>query len=150
MKKFNFRLDSVLRLRQLELGVEKEKLQRILTEITRFERTLAALAGERSAAQDFVQKQASAGSTELRSLSAFLMGVDTRATTLRTNIERGRKLFEEQRQRVITVERSERLLLKLKDKRLVEWQLEGDRELEALAQEAWNAGHRFKNRPPDS
>jgi flagellar export protein FliJ len=150
VKKFSFRLDSVLRLRELQLAAEKERYQRVLSELTRLEQTLAAMAGERAEALNFVRNQPAAGNVELRSLSAFLLGADARATNLRKSIERNRILLEEHRQRVIAAERSERLLIKLKEARLAEWRLESNRELEALAQEAWNAAQRFRNRPDGS
>jgi hypothetical protein len=47
-----------------------------------------------------------------------------------------------QRTRVLAADRNERLLLKLKDKKLAEWRAENDRELETLAQESWLCTHR--------
>jgi hypothetical protein len=48
-------------------------------------------------------------------------------------------IIADQRQRVMAADRNERLLLKLKEKKLAEWRRQNDLELEALAQECWAA-----------
>jgi flagellar export protein FliJ len=142
MTKFEFRLDAVLRLRELELRVEREKLNQLLAERTRLERSLVSVAEERAEAHAFVRTRPDAGSTEFRALSAFLLGSDARAAALRGSIQRLEQAISEQRARVLVADRNERLLLKLKDKKLVEWRAENDRELETLAQESWLSTHR--------
>jgi flagellar export protein FliJ len=139
MTKFHFRLASVLRLREVQLAVEEEKLQMLLGELARMERSLAAMSEERSAAIAFVQKQTGTGHAELRALSAFLLGTGARAAQLRETIQRTKSVAAEQRQRVTVAQRNERLLLKLKDAKLSEWQAQYDRELEVVAQETWRA-----------
>jgi flagellar export protein FliJ len=141
MQKFRFRLDSVLRLRALRLTVERDKLGRILADAARLEQQLAALAAEREAAVEFVKNEPGTGSTELRSLAAYLLGYESRRPQLQKLVEAARVRVAEQRQRVIAADRDERLLLKLKDKRRAEWQTAADHELEILAQESWNAVH---------
>jgi len=142
MTKFQFRLDAVLRLRELELRVEQEKLDRLLAERTHLERSLVSVAEERAEAHAFVRTRPDAGSTEFRALSAFLLGSDARAAALRGSIQRLEQSIAGQRARVLAADRNERLLLKLKDKKLAEWRAETDRELETLAQEAWLSTHR--------
>jgi flagellar biosynthesis chaperone FliJ len=139
MTKFNFRLASVLRLREMQLAAEEEKLQLILSELARKERLLAAMSEERSGAIDFVQRQTRIGSTELRALSAFLLGTGARATQLREAIQQIKSIASEQRQRVIAAQRNERLLVKLRDAKLSEWQAQYDHELDVVAQETWTA-----------
>jgi hypothetical protein len=111
----------------------------ILNELAQQERALVNMATERVAAIAFVQNQTSTGSAELRSLSAFLLGTSVRAATLRDSIVRIKKIAEEQRRRVSLAQRNERLLLKLKEKKLAIWQAQTDRELQVVAQEAWTA-----------
>ena len=141
MQKFRFRLDSVLRLRTLQLTVEREKLARALGEATAAEQALTALAAERAAAIAFVQNEAGTGTTELRALSGYLLGYETNQAKLRLTLEAARLRVTEQRKRVVAADRAERLLLKLKTDRLAEWQRAADHELETLAQESWNAVH---------
>lgn len=141
MQKFQFRLDSVLRLRTMRLHNERDKLGRMLAEESKIEAAIAALAAERAAAIEFVKKEPAAGTTELRALSAYLLAYEARAEGLRKALEVARARTAEQRQRVIAADRDERLLIKLKDKQRAEWQVAADHELEVLAQESWNAVH---------
>lgn len=141
MTKFHFRLASVLRLRELELAREREKLAALVAERTRLERSLASVAEERAEAHAFVRARPDAGSMEFRALSAFLLGSSARAAALRGSIERLDRAIAAQRERVLAADRNERLLVKLRDKRLAEWRAENDREMEILAQEAWLSVH---------
>jgi len=141
MQKFRFRLDSVLRLRTLQLTVEREKLGRALNEVNIAEQSLTALAAERAAAVAFVQNEAGTGTTELRALSAYLLGYEANQTKLRSSLEAARLRAAELRKRVVAADRAERLLVKLKADRLAEWQRAADHELEELAQESWTAVH---------
>ncbi len=145
MQKFRFRLDSVLRLRALRLSTERDKLVQTLAELEKIEKAIAALAAERAAAVEFVKTEPGTGTTELRALAAYLLTYEARVATLRKSLEVARVRTEDQRQRVIAADRDERLLIKLKDKRLTEWQAEADRELEILAQESWNSVHFDRN-----
>lgn len=151
MTKFQFRLASVLRLREMQLAAEDDKLHMILNELAQQQRALAAMGTERAAAITFVQNQTGTGNAELRALSAFLLGTGVRAATLRDKIVRTQAIAEEQRQRVTVAQRNERLLLKLKEKKLALWQLQNDRELQVVAQEAWTAVRNVLDRepPPD-
>jgi flagellar export protein FliJ len=143
MQKFSFRLASVLRLREVQLAVEREKLQRLLSEAARLEQSLASLAEERKEALVFVQNDPDAsGFNGMRALSAFLLGSEARAITLRETLRHTQNLAAEQRQRVIAADRNERLLLKLKEKKFAEWRRQHDLELEAVAQECWAAAQR--------
>lgn len=141
MQKFRFRLDSVLRLRSLRLTMAREKLALALSEVARAEQTIATLSAERATAITFVQNEPGAGATELRALSAYLLGHETRLTQLRRSLEAAHLRAAEQRRAVIAADRDERLLLKLKADRRAEWQVAADHELEVLAQESWNAVH---------
>jgi flagellar export protein FliJ len=141
MQKFRFTLDSVLRLRSLRLATERDKLGQALAETTRLEQAIAALAAERAAALEFVKNEPGAGNTELRALSAYLLGYEARLAKLRKSLEVARLREAEQRKRVIAADRDERLLLKLKAKQRAAWQVAADHELEILAQESWNAVH---------
>lgn len=141
MKKFAFRLESVLRLRGMQLLAEKEKLAHLLGEVNKLEQSLATLTHEKTAAVNFVQTEPSIGSTELRALSAFLLAFDARCAAIRDAIQRASAQAAAQRQRVVEADRNERLLIEMKKKRLAEWRHEADHEVEVLAEESWNAVH---------
>jgi len=141
MRKFRFRLDSVLRLRSMRLSIERDKLGQAMAETARLENQIQDLAAERAAAIAFVQNEPGAGNSELRALSAYLLGYETRLAHSQEALEAARLRVVEQRQRTVAADRDERLLLKLQAQRRAEWQVAADRELEALAQESWNAVH---------
>jgi flagellar export protein FliJ len=142
MKKFEFRLASVLRLRQTQLDAEKTKLQKLHAERTRLENALAAIDAQRSSSLEWVKTSALVESNDVRALSAFLAGAGARKESLRQAIAGCDKDIEEQRLRVLAAERNHKLLEKLKERKFSAWQAEFNRELEIIAQEAWQAAAR--------
>lgn len=137
MKKFDFRLADALRLRESQLQIERTKLQLLLSEQQRLERSAEDLVSERRTASELIRQHADFEAVDLRSLSSFFLGADVRAETLRKQKERQTKLIQEQKKRALLADRNVRLLVKLRDKKLAAWVYESDREIEALAQEAW-------------
>jgi hypothetical protein len=138
MKKFEFRLDSALRWRDTQLQIERGKLSALLAEEAKLKASLDTLGSERrSALQCLAQEQLF--SLDLRSLSSYLVGAETRATLLQNQIRKGRQLVAEQQERVVHAERNVKLLLKLRQKRQLEWKAGLEREIEANAEEAWLA-----------
>lgn len=146
MKKFQFRLDPVLRMREARLEAERRKLQQIMAEQQRIKQELARLGQERVEAGKFLERtEGGVGATELRALSGFLLGQRARGTLLRERTEAVAKVANEQRKRVLAAERDARLLEKMRERKLAEWKQEMDRELEAVAQDAWTSA-RFRER----
>lgn len=142
MKQFQFRLEAVLRLRQARLEAERRKLQQIVTEQRRLSQELERLGQERANAGTFLQRvPGGAGAVELRALSGFLLGVRARGTALRERMDTAARVAAEQRKRVMAAEQELRLITKMRDRKWAEWRRELDRELEAVAQEAWNGAH---------
>ena len=142
MKRFEFRLDSVLRLRQLELEAEEAKLQQFLGEQHRLSAALQSMATERHQAKAFVYNLPDFGTAELRNMSAFLLGLDVKTNTTRKRLEEAVQAVKAQRQRVVHAERNEKLLEKLRTRKLDEWKREADRELEDIAQDSWLSANR--------
>jgi flagellar FliJ protein len=142
MKQFQFRLDSVLRLREARLEMERRKLQQLAAEQQRIRQELARLGQERVQAGRFLQQAAGGvGAAELRALSGFLLGWRARGTALSDRLEVVGRVAGEQRQRVLAAERDARLLTKMRERKLEEWKREMDRELETVAQDAWTSAH---------
>ncbi len=146
MKKFEFRLGSVLRVRAAQLAIEQNKLQQIFAERKKLENNLKSIGEERMESEKWIQGLNGATSADLRALSAFLLGSKARESTLRQAIQSCDEDIAEQRQRTLRAERNEKLLLNLKSKKHAEWQQEFDKELEAVAQEAWQSAARSKNK----
>lgn len=137
MKRFEFRLASVLRLRQVQLEAEQAKLQELLGEQQRLLRDLEAAAAERREAKEAVYSLINLDNAELRTMSAFLLGVDARTAKTHARLAEMARFIEERRQCVIKAERKVRLLEKLREGKRAEWKHEADLEVETAAQEAW-------------
>lgn len=144
MKRFEFRLDSVLRLRELQLERERAELQRLVGEQRRLESDLEAIRRERQQAKSFVYEQGNLENAELRTMSAFLLGLDARTGVIRGRLEEIARSVEQQRQVAIAAERKVRLLEKLRERKLEAWKHETNREIESVAQEAWLAGRHLR------
>jgi flagellar export protein FliJ len=142
MKQFHFRLESVLRLEQARLEAEQRKLHLLLAEGERLQAEFEGLGQERAQAGKFLeQTPGGIGTLELRVLSGFLLGLRARGITLRERLEAVSRAADEQRERVLCRERKVRLLENLRARKFAEWKQEYERELEAVAQDAWNAAH---------
>ena len=141
MKKFEFRLDSALRFRQTQLQLERVKLQSLLEEQQRLTRDLHVLAEERKSAVSGLQSLPELQAFDLRSISAYLVGAEIRATQLQEQLTKRKVLANQQRERVMDAELQVRLLEKLREKKKTEWQIAFDKDLENNAAEAWLAAN---------
>jgi len=140
MKKFEFRLDSVLRWRDTQLQLERGKLNALLSDEAKLRDSLETLASERRSALQCLAKE-QLFSLDLRSLSSYLVGAEARATMLQEQIRNRSQSVAEQRDRVVHAERNVKLLLKLREKRQLEWKTGVEREIEANAEESWLAAN---------
>jgi flagellar export protein FliJ len=142
MKQFRFPLDSVLRWRETILEQEEAKLQRLFLEQQRIALAIERTHAEGVAAEQGIREQRVMVSTDLRSLAAFRLALEERRESLMRKKAHQATLIERQRQAVLEAERRVQLLVKLKDRRVLEWQYEAGRETETFAQEAflgrWN------------
>jgi flagellar biosynthesis chaperone FliJ len=146
MKQFRFPLDSVLRWRQMTLEQEQAKLQRLFIEEQRIALAIDHTRAQGAAAEQAIREQGVMVSTDLQSLAAFRLSVEEKRRTLLERKARQAALVEKQRQVVLEAERQFQLLVKLRERRMSEWQYEAGRETETFAQEAflsrWNARKR--------
>jgi flagellar export protein FliJ len=137
MKKFHFSLAAALKLRDSQLQAERTKLQQLFAEEQGFKDALERIAADRREAAAFIQDSGAVTATDLRALSTFSMGADTREAHLRGQLLRQAKHIQEQKARVMQAERKVRLLTKLREKKLDAWTQELNREIELAAQESW-------------
>lgn len=137
MTKFTFRLDSVLHWRQTILEQEEAKLQRLFLEDQRLALAIEQTRTEGIAAEQNIREQRVMVSTDLRSLAAYRLHLETTRKTLTQRRAHHAQAIEKQRQIVLEAERRFQLLAKLKDRRASEWQYESRRETETFAQEAF-------------
>ncbi len=139
MRRFQFRLESVLHWRLLQLELEEAKLQRLFEERHGLDRTLEALAAGKTIAERAVLGADGAPGQALAALDehrGWLARERQRIAARRTDCE---ARIAAQRQRTIEAERGVRLLERMKHRRLSEWQAEAAREEEALASESYLA-----------
>ena len=144
MTKFKFRLESALRLRRLRVESERAKLQELLAQRDRLEKSRVALLAQRADASTFVQDAQGAGWGDLRTLSSFTIGLEMHAKTIREAVVRAESQIALQRSRLCQAEQDELCLSKLRAKRYTEWNLQFEREIEATAQELWLCAHTTK------
>jgi len=137
MKRFRFPLDSVLRWRESAREQEEAKLQNLLAEEQRILRAIEQARAEGAAAERSIREQRQMVSTDLRSLAAFRLHLEQRLKTLAQRRADQTTLIEQQRRAVLEAERRFQLMVKLRNRRLSEWQYEASRENEAFSQEAF-------------
>ena len=141
MKKFAFRLDSVLRYRIAQRELELARMSTLIAEQAKLIGELESLAAQRTEAITSLQLAREFQAIELRSLSSYLVGAAGREQLLQQKLTRQKQLIAAQRERVITAERDVKLLEKLRADRLKDWQKEFDRHTESAAEDAWRAAH---------
>lgn len=143
MKKFQFTLDGALRVRQAQLRSAELKLEELVAGEQRLRKSLAAILEERAEAAAYVQ-QHSADALSLRTLPPYLIGLDLRRATLTHSLENLSASVRAQRELAAALKRSEKLLMKLRERKLAQWQAQAISETESIAQECWLATHRFE------
>lgn len=137
MKKFHFTLAAALKLRENQLEAERTKLQQLFAEEQGSKAALESIAADRRSAAAFIQDSPSVTATDLRALSTFTMGADSRTAFLHEKMARQARAIQEQKARVMQAERKVRLLTKLREKKFDAWTQEINREIELAAQESW-------------
>jgi flagellar FliJ protein len=144
VKRFVFRLESVLRWRRSLFEQEQNRLRALVAERDAILLRLKELEELRQRAEQALLEAPAVTGSELAALEAYRR---------RLNLERARKQqeltdcearIEAQRQRVLEAQRRVRLLERLRERRFSEWEAELNRELEALAAESYLA--RWKRR----
>jgi hypothetical protein len=80
-------------------------------------------------------------SGDLRALSAYNLSAQTQNIVLHEDLARVRRLIRVQRENVLREERKVKLVLKLKQKKLSEWERSMHQYFERDAQEIWLAVH---------
>jgi hypothetical protein len=136
MRRFQFRLESVLGWRRVELELEEGRLEALFTERRRWEADTAEIEVRRGESEKLIDAQTLEGQELVAMIHhrRYLERETARIAAARADCE---KRIAAQRQRVLEAERKVRLLERLKERRLAEWTFEANRELEALAAETF-------------
>ncbi len=138
MQRFRFRLASVLKWRTLQLEIEENKLEVLFAERNRATAELARLDECRVEADRILERDTVDGQS-LAALDRHRASLKSTGQKLRAAAADCERRIAAQRQQVSEAERRVRLLERLKERRLAEWNTEADRELEALASETFLA-----------
>ncbi|MGC9969597.1 MAG: hypothetical protein ABSE56_03300 [Bryobacteraceae bacterium] len=140
MRRFKFRLETVLGWRRLHLELEETKLQRLFEELRQVDLAEDRLDAEKADADRAVLYSASVEAQDLAALDRHRLHVARVKERLRKERADCRRRITAQQRQVVEAERDVRLLEKLRERRLAEWQTAADHEQETLASELFLAG----------
>lgn len=133
MKRFRFRLESVLRWRQTLASIEEDKLRNLYGRLRDVERSRSELEGLRRRLPAEMAARTSVTGAELTALDTYLRRLAAVEQDLCERKARIEQEIERQRQAVIEAHRQVRLLERLRARRLAEWEAELAREAERVA-----------------
>ena len=146
MLRFRFPLEKVLQYRARVLETEQARLSEHLARGRAVESDLEAVVESRRREEDQLRRSASVQASELEILAGFLRRSALREQRLGEDLAAARKACDVQRGSVLKARREHRLVERLRERRLKDWQQAYDRELQQTADEnftsRWNAdGH---------
>jgi len=139
MKTFRFNLERVLALRRTQLELEDARLRQCVAAMAAVDRARAELGAAAAAADLDVRRSATIAGADLAALGEFHRHVRSQEQLLEAR--RAERAREAAAQETVMLEarRRCRLLERLREKRLAEWQAESDRELDQVAAESYLA-----------
>lgn len=138
MKKFDFPLGRVMDWRETQARVEESKLETLYAELRAIDSQQHALNIERDAAEKSVAARGATG-TELARLGEFRRFTVAERTRLEKLRAECSQRISAQIQVVATKRRDVKLLERLKQQKLIAWNHEMNREIDAQADEAYLA-----------
>jgi hypothetical protein len=139
MRRFHFRLESVLEWRRVHLELEETKLQRLFEGLHRIDLNSARLDSEKAEADRLVLHSPSVEAHDLAALKAHRRHLVLEKRRLARERAECEEAIAAQRERVVECERDVRLVERLRERRLKEWETQASREQEALASELYLA-----------
>ena len=139
MASFHFRLERVLRWRQAQLAIEEAKQKKLLQEQTRLQTFAAQVGVEKTRLSASLGTLPDMRGEDLRAVTAYSLRLKKFAENLAGQTARCERDLAAQRKKCREAERRVRLLEELKNRKATDWRYEQDRELEALASEAYLA-----------
>ncbi len=138
MRRFQFRLESVLDWRTVELDLEKSKLEQVFAERRRLDEQARALEDRHRETSQWITAKTLDGQ-QLAAVTYHRHYLEREAARLAGQQADCEKRIAAQQKRVVEAERKVRLLERLKERRLAEWAFDFNRDLEALASETFLA-----------
>jgi hypothetical protein len=139
MNAFRFRLERVLKFRRTQLELEENRFRQQAAQISRLDQERAEAWAAGFHVEHDVRRWRDLAGHDLAALDRFRLAVRSRARSMaQRRVELVRRLAE-QETRMVEARRRERLLERLRDRRLAAWVVARDRELEEFAGEAFLA-----------
>jgi hypothetical protein len=146
MKRFQFSGESLLKWRTQTVEREDARLHVLFAEAAKLEKSLKDSIRSREIAAVEIRASATVSADDLRALDAFCRHTQEQEKAIHRKMDDCAKRTRDQQQRCLLARRDEQLLLKLKERRLHEWQYEMQKELDENASEAflakWNREER--------
>jgi flagellar export protein FliJ len=136
---FRFSLQRVLDLRRRQLDLEETKLRSHAAEIAALDRERAGLEASAISAELQVREWSALEGGDLTALGNFRLHIQRREAEISARRSQYQQKLEEQRKLVLEAQRRCRVVERLKERRLSEWQSAQDREIEAAAAESYLA-----------
>ncbi len=135
MQRFRFRLARVLEYQRTRLGMEEHALERLTAERRELEAERERAAGARLHSARALARETDIGGLDLQCLDAYARRMERRQQTIQGSIKDCERREELQRAVLTEARRRVRLLEKLRDRRLADWNAAFNRELQELASE---------------
>ncbi len=139
MKRFDFRLERVRKWRQDQADLEDQRLEQLYAELRAIDVKRKEIESEADRRRRGVLTQATVMAEELAFIESFRTWADGQVRRLGERQREAEAKVQKQRQRVLEAHRRYQLLDGLKDKALVDWTSQRDKEQEELAAELYLA-----------
>lgn len=137
MKRFVFRLESVLRWRRSQFELEQNRLRELAAERDRIRLRLRELDEHRRRQESELLVAGTLSGADLSALEAWRLRQRAEREGCERALAEAERRIGEQRERVLEARRRLRLLEKLRERRYAEWRADADREIEAMAAECY-------------
>jgi flagellar export protein FliJ len=139
MTRFQFRLQRVLEWREKQLELEDLRFKRQMAEIASLDRSRTELQSAGLQAELQLRSSAVVCGRDLSALAGYRRFVQMRGREIAAQRAQAQKRLEAQQTVMLEARRRCRLMERLKERRLAEWQAACDRELDQLASESYLA-----------
>ena len=146
MTAFRFRLEKVLGWRRTELELSETRFKQQMALLAELDRRQAELEAAGIRAEFQVRAARPLDGSDLAALEAFRRHIRVREQDLSVERAEEHKKLEQRQQAMLEARRRCRLLERLRERRLSEWQAATDRETEQLASESYLAGRERRTR----
>jgi flagellar export protein FliJ len=140
MQAFRFNLEKVLQLRETQLEVEEVGFKQQVAAVAALERALLDLDAAVAGAEMEVRRADGMEGRDLAALASYRSGMQKRKQEVSVRRRQSQTTLEKQQAIMLEARRRCRLLERLRERRLAEWQAACNRELEEGAQESFLAG----------